>query len=89
VLIEKITEELSEQESVAGIAIDGKIVVTIDLKTCDSLIKKNPPTDLKLNEYRLAVFKDLCLQFLERMEKKKPETGMSECLPKITKIFET
>jgi hypothetical protein len=88
VLIGRITEELSQQENVAGIAIDGKILVTIDLKKLDSIIT-NPPTDSNLNEYRLAVFKDLCLQFLEKMEKKNPEIGMSKCLPMITKIGET
>lgn len=84
--IDKIKNELKDKENIAGIAVDGKVIFTIDLGRVDHIIK-NPPPDSKPNEYRLAVFRNLCLTFLEKAEKEKNlKIGMSELFPKLANL---
>lgn len=80
----KIIKELSEQENISGVAIDGKIIITIDLGKVDKIIDGHQPE--KLNEFRLAVFRDLCQKMLKRVEEKKQKIGMNELFSKLANL---
>lgn len=80
----KVLLQLEKQENIAGIAIDGKLILTIDLEKLDRVITEPHPT--KPNEYRLAVFQDLCLKFLKKAEEQKKNMGMSELLSKLANL---
>ncbi|MBS4167992.1 hypothetical protein [Parachlamydia sp. AcF125] len=75
VYCEKTLEKIKEQENVAGVAIDGKIVFTLDLTTVDHIIKNTPE---KLNERRLAIFREICLTWLKKAEEKGDNRGVGE-----------
>lgn len=76
--IHKINKELKEKENIAGVAIDGKVIFTIDLGRVDLIIKDQPTDHSRINEYRLAVFRDLCLKILEKVEESKSKVGMDK-----------
>jgi hypothetical protein len=79
----KAIETVKDQENIAGIAIDGKVVFTIDLCKLDSMIE-NPIE--KFNEYRLELFKSLCFEFLKKSEERGHNIGMSKLLPKLSEL---
>lgn len=74
----KIAKEIQQQKNIAGIAMDGKVIFSIDLEQLDNILSKNPTSDKE----RLAILTELCLQFL-----KKQELGKNGIPFKMTEIF--
>jgi hypothetical protein len=72
----KISEELKDKENIACVAIDGKIVSTVDLGIVDSIVNKWYPNANQI-ESRLPVFNLLCLEILKNAETNKSKAGMS------------
>jgi hypothetical protein len=79
-----IVKEVQEQENIAGIAIDGKVIVTIDLKQLQNLTSTAPKSD----KHRLAIFKELCLQFLKKQERSGCSSNMIELFPKLKELIQ-
>jgi len=90
-MTKKIQKELKEEKGVAGVAIDGKIVFTIDIEQLDEFLdrihKDKKSGKVKTDRYRLDHFSYLCSEFLEQMQKKGSKSSLSELLPKIREIF--
>ena len=85
IYINRINKELKERENIVGIAIDGKIILTIDFATFDRNLT-NPSSDSK---HRLDVFQDLCLQCLKKADERKCKLGMDELFPRLGERIRT
>ncbi|KAF3361467.1 hypothetical protein PHSC3_001841 [Chlamydiales bacterium STE3] len=79
-----IIQEIQKQENIAGIAIDGKVIFTIDLTQLENSIKTKPTSD----KHRLAIFKELSLEFLKRQEQSGCSLKMTEIFPKLKEAIE-
>jgi len=77
-----IAKEIQKQENIAGIAIDGKVIFTIDLAQLTKLenFTKIKPTS---DKHRLAIFKELSLEILKRQQQKDSSLEMTEIFPKL------
>ncbi len=62
----KITKEIKEQKNIAGIAIDGKVIMTVDVTQLDNCLKSRP--NPKSDKERLAIFKELTFGALKSVE---------------------
>jgi hypothetical protein len=80
----KIAKEIQNQENIAGIAIAGKVIFTIDLTQLENFTKIKPISD----KHRLAIFKELSLVFLKKQEQKGSSLKMTEIFPKIKEAIE-
>ncbi|MGK5595485.1 MAG: hypothetical protein ACSNEK_09035 [Parachlamydiaceae bacterium] len=72
----RISKQIKEQENVAGVAVDGKVIATIDLNRFKNSFSNSPLSDQK----SLAYFSYICLAFLEEREKE-------DCVSKMTELF--
>jgi hypothetical protein len=71
-----ISDEIKTFENIAGIAVDGKVIFTIDLSELENAIKIKHTSD----KHYLSAFKELSLEFLKRQEQ-------SDCSLKMIEIF--
>ncbi len=78
----RIHEQVKEQEGIVGVAVDGKVVVTIDFAKLDKLYQTSTATNIQ----RLANFRHLCLELLNRAEEKRSRLSMSELFLKLRHI---
>ena len=78
-----ICKEIQNENSIAGIAIDGKVCMTISLNQLDRL-KVKPTSD----KHRLAIFKFLNLEFLKKLNEKGRKEKMADVFPSIKKAIE-
>lgn len=83
VRLKKILKELKEEENIAGVAMDGKILFTIDLEKVDRI----SPGNINSNQLRLKTFQYLCLQMLKRSEKSEVKVGMNELFPRLVEVL--
>lgn len=81
----KIKKEIEEEENIAGIAIDGKVVFTTPIENTDPLIKDG----VKSPEKRLFAFNYLSLEWLKRVkEKQQYKAEMKEIFEKLQQKME-
>lgn len=67
----QVMHKMRERENIAG-----EVIFTISLDRIDNLI--SDPQNRRNSEYRLTAFRELCLEFLKKAEKRSRKLGMKE-----------
>lgn len=86
-LISKIEKGLADQENIAGIAMDGKIVFTTSFENIKKILKTDRD-QTKTNKYYLAIFNHLFDEALKKGEKEWPHLKIHEISLKVKKVLE-
>lgn len=79
-----IRKEIQDEHRIAGVAIDGKVCMTIQLDKLDTL-NKSPATS---DEHRLERFEYLSIQHLKKMDEIKTQIKIKDCFQILKKSIE-
>lgn len=80
-----VRKQVANQNNIAGISLDGKVICTIDLKTLDNLINQRWNVQNTSSEDKLGILKDYCNSYMQISDPK--QVNLHEVLTDIiTKI---
>jgi len=74
----KINDELKDKKNIAGVAMDGKVIFTVELDKIDDILFEDKSPESISNEDRCTIFSAYCLKRLKAWEKKGIKIGMDK-----------
>lgn len=78
-----ILEEVSNKEKIAGVAMDGKVVLDVDLEHLKELFKSLNKDSEDYEERRFVVFKEFCLSYLKKQQRGSSSPKMIDAFAKL------